>query len=391
MVGRPASTIVGLTAAALLTSGCASPLPKRIYTAAEMNTELHSRVSAQMRDQVVIPFEIDDEIRALAHDVTRNAEDERAKIGALVEAIIGLSQFSISYDWLSNKTAKEVFRQGKGNCLAYTNLFIGMAREVGIDAVYVDVTSVERHTREAEVLVNNGHVTAGIIQGPDVMVIDFTKTPEREYLGYQIIDDLEGIAHYYNNQGFLYGFFTETTGRDTSFDPMTKELEMYRMALQVKPTFLRAKNNLGVALRRRGRITEAIAQYKEAIAIDPKFADARANLAAAYYMQGRVSEAVAELEVASRDSSNGYFHHHLGIVQFELKRYQEAIKEFRKALSMEPGLAMARYYLGESYKQLGDTRRAIEEYTEALALDPNLEPARLNMDRLAAQTAAREN
>ncbi len=351
MRARCVGAIVGLVVAALLSSACGT-VPKRIYTAAEMSTELRSRVSTQMRDQVVIPFEIDEEIRTLAHDVTSQASSEQAKIAALVEAILGLSQFSISYDWLSNKTAKEVFRQGRGNCLAYTNLFIGMAREVGIDAVYVDVTSVERHTREAEIIVNNGHVTAGIIQGADVLVIDFTKTPEREYIGFEVIDDLEGIAHYYNNQGFLYGFFTETTGRDLEFDPLVKEVEMYRMALEVKPTFVRAKNNLGVALRRRGRMAEAIAQYKEAIAIDPKFADAHANLAAAYYIQGRVNEAVAELEIAARESgSNGYFHHHLGIVQFELKRYQDAIKDFRKALSIEPGLAMARFYLGESYKQ----------------------------------------
>ena len=40
-----------------------------------------------------------------------------------------------------------------------------MAREVGLQAVYVDVESVERHTREAEVIVNNGHITAGINLG----------------------------------------------------------------------------------------------------------------------------------------------------------------------------------------------------------------------------------
>ena len=120
------------------------------------------RVSAEMRDQIIIPFEIDDEIRQLAHDITGNLTNNRLKVRAIVQAIIGLTGFSISYDWLSNKTAKEVFRQGKGNCLAYSNLFVGMAREVGLEAVYVDVTSIERHAREAEVIVNNGHVTAGI-------------------------------------------------------------------------------------------------------------------------------------------------------------------------------------------------------------------------------------
>ena len=120
-----------------------------------------------------------------------------------------MTGLSISYDWLSNKTAREVFREGRGNCLAYSNLFVGMAREVGIEAVYVDVTMIERISREAEVIVNNGHITAGYKHGSEVRIVDFTRTPEREYIGYKVIDDLEAIANYYNNQGFLYGYFVE--------------------------------------------------------------------------------------------------------------------------------------------------------------------------------------
>ncbi len=378
-------SVVIASLVAFLTGACAS-VPKTIYTQEEIVEQMNRRVSAEMRDQIVIPFEIDDEIRQLAHDITRNMSDDRLKVRAIVESIIGLTDFSISYDWLSNKTAKEVFRQGRGNCLAYSNLFVGMAREVGLEAVYVDVKSVERHTREAEVIINNGHVTAGIVQGPDVLVIDFTRTPEREYLGFKVIDDLEAIANYYNNQGFLYGYFTETEGQDLGFDPLEKELEMYRLALQVMPTFGRARNNLGVGLRRRGQVQEAIEQYRMAIEADPQFPDAHANLGVAYYSQGRINEAVEELQIAADESrSNGYFHHHLGVVRYQLKQYEEAIKEFRRALSKEPGLAAARYYLGESYLRLGDTGKAIEEYMAALEIDPNHVSARASLDRLTAQ------
>ena len=378
-------SIVGAWVVALLANGCAS-VPKKIYTQDEIVSEMEMRVSAEMRDQIVIPFEIDDEIRQLAHDVTRNLTHDRAKVRAIVETIIGLTRFSISYDWLSNKTAKEVFRQGRGNCLAYSNLFVGMAREVGLEAVYVDVVSVERHTREAEVIVNNGHVTAGIIQGPDVMVIDFTRTPEREYRGFKVIDDLEAIANYYNNQGFLYGYFTETEGHELGFDPQEKELEMYQLALEVLPTFQRARNNLGVGLRRRGLVQEAIEQYNMAIEVDPNFPDAHANLGAAYYGLGHIDEAVKELEIAAdRSGPNAYFHHHLGVVQYQLQQYDEAIKAFKRALSKEQGLASARYYLGQSYLRLGDTGKAVEEYMAALELDPNHESARATLARLTGQ------
>ena len=98
-----------------------------------------------------------------------------------------------------------------------------MAREVGLRAVYVDVTTIERISREAEVIVNNGHITGGFVYGPDVIVIDFTRTPEREYLGYKVIDDLEAIANFYNNQGFLYGYFTEIARRPTWVSTLRKK------------------------------------------------------------------------------------------------------------------------------------------------------------------------
>jgi tetratricopeptide (TPR) repeat protein len=375
--------LVAVSACLLLTAACGA-IPKTIYTEEEALAELEARVSAEMRDQIVVPYEIDEEIQQLAEDVTNGLTSDREKVRVIVEAIIGLTQFSISYDSLSNKTATEVFREGRGNCLAYSNLFVGMARHVGLEAVYIDVESIERQTKEAEIIVNNGHVTAGIDQGSDVMVIDFTKTPEREYLGFRVIDDLEAIANYYNNQGFLYGFFTETGGLD--FDPLEKEMEMYRLSLEVLPTFQRARNNLGVGLRRRGQVDQAIEQYKVAIAEDPSFADAHANLAAAYYSQGRIEDALGELRIAADESgSNGYFHHSLGVVLYQLARYDDAVRAFRRGLSKEPSMAAARYYLGESYLKLGDAGKAMEEYVAALTIDPNHAFAQAKVDLLTSQ------
>jgi hypothetical protein len=384
MLSARIRSLVAVGAVIVLMSACAS-VPKQIYTQEEIVSQMEARVSAEMRDQIVIPFEIDDEIRQLADDITSSMTDDRQKVRAIVNAIIGLTDFSISYDWLSNKTAREVFRQGRGNCLAYSNLFVGMARHVGLEAVYVDVVSVEEQTREADVIVNNGHITAGIKRGADVLVIDFTRTPERQYIGFKVIDDLEAIANYYNNQGFLYGYFTEEEA-DLDFDPLVKELEMYQLALEVVPTFQRARNNLGVGLRRRGKVQEAIEQYNMAIEAEPEFADAHANLGAAYYGLGRIDDAVRELEIASSQAgSNAYFHHHLGVVYYRLEKYDDAIKSFRSALSRESGMASARYYLGESYLKLGDRGKAREEYVAALELDPNHSSARAKLRLLAAE------
>ncbi len=378
--------LLALAIAAALAAGCAAT-PKRVYTPDEMRAELATRVSTQMRDEIVIPFEIDDEIRQLARDTTRNALSDTERVEALVGTITSLAGFSISYDWLSNKTAKEVFRQGKGNCLAYTNLFVGMARAVGVDAVYADVMFNERLTREAEIVVKSTHITAAVTLGSGLTLIDFTRTPERKYTAFRPIDDLEAIANFYNNQGFLYGYYTEKG--DVEFDPLEKELEMYRLALEVLPTFERARNNLGVALRRRGKIDEAIEQYTLAIKHDPKYVEARSNLATAYMYQGRTKEALEEYRLAAENAGpDGYVHERLGITFLRLGRYREAIKELRKALSKEPDLADAHYHLGECYRSLGDEKKAVEEYRAALEVDPNYLAAQTKLQQLSGPAAS---
>jgi tetratricopeptide (TPR) repeat protein len=381
MLSARPSPLVTLVALAPLLIGCAATRT-RVYTADEMRSELDARVSTQMRDEIVIPFEIDDEIRQLARNVTRDASTDSEKVRAIVHTIIGLTGFSISYDWLSNKTAREVFREGKGNCLAYSNLFVGMAREVGLDAVYADVRFTERITREAEIVVRSTHITAAVRRSGGTSLIDFTATPEREYLGFEVIDDLEAIANFYNNQGFLYGYFTET--EDVDFDPLEKEIEMYRLALEILPTFYRARNNLGVALRRRGRVDEAIEQYLLAIEHSPRSPDAHSNLGTAYLHQGRTQEALRELRLAARYAGrDGYVHHRLGVVYLRLGRYQEAIEQFRKALSKEPELADARFHLGECYRILGNEKEAIEQFEATLEIDPNYVAARTRLERLS--------
>jgi tetratricopeptide (TPR) repeat protein len=376
------------TALLWLLNGCGKS--ERVqFTPEEVIADLSTRVPPEVVQKVVVPYDINDEIRELAIKSVENLRTDSERTRAIVNAIISRTGMSISYDWLSNKTAQQVFYEGRGNCLAYTNLFIGMAREVGIDAVYVDVTTIERISKEAEVIVNNGHITAGIRRGPDLVMIDFTRTPEREYMGAKVIDDFEAIANYYNNQGFLYGYYAETAGNpEGSFDPDQAELEMYEMALEVRPDFGRARNNLGVALRRRGKVDDAIEQYKIALATDPQFAEARSNLGAAYYSMGRTEDAIQEFEAAARaGGSNAYYYHHLGVIQFQRGNYEEALRQFKKAVSRDGSLADARFYIGETYLKLGDREKAIDAYKKTLEVDPNYLSARAKLDVLAAEAS----
>lgn len=362
--------------------GCGTA-PKRAWTVEEIRADLNHRITPDVLARVEIPFEIDDEIRELAFRVTENLRSDKEKMRAIVRAIRHHTGGSISYDWLSNKTAKSVFREGRGNCLAYTNLFVGMSRAVGVEAVYVDVTTIEKVTKEAEVIVNSGHITGGIKDGPDLIFVDFTANPEREYAGAKIIDDFEAISNFYNNQGFLYGYFAEALADQGGFDPLAREIEMYELALSIRPNFNRARNNLGVAYKRRGRVDAAIEQYQLALDIEPDFTEARANLASAYYSQGDVDQAITEFQVAARnDDGNAYVQYHLGVLHYHEGDYRKAAEYFRRAISRDREMADARFFLGETMLKLGDEDKAMREYERAIEIDPNYISARAKLDLL---------
>ncbi len=69
-----------------------------------------------------------------------------------------------------------------------------------------------------------------------------------------------------------------------------RSIIIYEEIARVYPQLLEAHNNLGVALRASGRVTEAIKSYRRAIKIDPKYLIGRKNLTRALWEVGKNEE-----------------------------------------------------------------------------------------------------
>ena len=67
----------------------------------------------------------------------------------------------------------------------------------------------------------------------------------------------------------------------------------YRRALELKPDYAEAHNNLGNALQDQGKLDEAVACYRRALELKPDYAEAYNNLGNALRDQGKLDEAVA--------------------------------------------------------------------------------------------------
>jgi serine/threonine-protein kinase len=154
----------------------------------------------------------------------------------------------------------------------------------------------------------------------------------------------------------------------------------YKEVLRLDPTFAPAFYNLGTALKAKGQLDEAITSYKQALHLDPTFALAHTNLGVALQAKGRVNEAIAHFQEALLlDPKDAKAHTNLGAALQAKGGVNEAIAHYRLAIQIDPKLAQTHTNLGNALKAKGQLEEAIVHYHQALQLDPGLAPAHYNL------------
>jgi predicted O-linked N-acetylglucosamine transferase (SPINDLY family) len=142
-------------------------------------------------------------------------------------------------------------------------------------------------------------------------------------------------------------------------------------AARERPDDARVHGNLGVSLRRLGRLEDAIAAQRRAVAIDPGFADAHYNLGNALHALGRHDEALVHFDTALRlRPTHGRAAVNRGLVLQALGRHDAARQAFEQAARIDPGSAAARYNLGNALAELDRHDEAERAYARAIELDP---------------------
>ncbi|MGI8838412.1 MAG: tetratricopeptide repeat protein, partial [Pyrinomonadaceae bacterium] len=154
---------------------------------------------------------------------------------------------------------------------------------------------------------------------------------------------------------------------------------------------------LGLAYSGSRKHKEAIVGLNTAIRIKPEIVDAEAYyyLGYSYSELGYHKEAVAafkkalfatrqeaiDKDQASTSVPTSQIHYGLGLAQYNWKRYQEAIKELKEAVKLNPKLAEAYYALALAYLAHGDRWSAQKQQKTLVSVDPAL--ARRLADEIA--------
>lgn len=141
-----------------------------------------------------------------------------------------------------------------------------------------------------------------------------------------------------------------------------------RKALELDPNLVEAHLLLANVQQERWHWSDAEAEYRRALELNPNSADANAGFALWMLCQGRTDEALT-LEERGREldplAVSGV---NIGWILFQSHRYDEATREFRSALAVNPNDVSALWGLGFVWSADRQAKEAIPPLEKALSI-----------------------
>lgn len=322
--------------------------------------------------KVEVPFELNEDIRKEMAKLPRLSSELR-RVNQVNELIFDGLQ--LQYLLSPTRNAVETYRTRAGNCLSFVNLFVGVAREVGLNPNYVEVTDLQRWNHREGMVVSQGHIVAGMYLDGVLRTFDFLPYRQKAYKAFNPINDLTAAAHYYNNLGaeaLLAG-------------DHDRARELLTTATRIAPHFDKAINNLGVTEARGGHSEKALEIYKRGLVISPDNSALLTNMVRAYQQLGRNDEArelLTKLEGAN--TTNPFFFIYQAEMALSRNEGDKALDYMTRALRLDSELPEVHLGFVKVYFQLGDMEKARHHLGRALKLDATNQDA-LQYARLLGQ------
>lgn len=360
----PARSVLLAGVAAVLTA-CAVSTPhatgnaKRGPSAEDVidNSPLAAQ-SAEVNLADIEMLAVSPEMKAFIDEqVDRNAR-EADRLGQLLVAVLGGDRFSLAYDD-STRTAASTFANRRGNCISFTNMFIAMARDLGLNARYQEVEIPPDWSLAGQTFLISEHVNV-LVEVANALsrVVDFNSyeiVVDVEHDS-QVISDARARAHYFSNIG-VERMLEDDAG--LAFANL-------RQSLREDRSFAPAWVNLGILYRREGYPAYAEVAYLEALEHDRSNLMAMSNLANLYQELGREEEAQHYLaRVREHRMGNPFYRYRLANIAFEEGDYKSAIKNLKYAIRQKNDEDQFYYLLSLSYLMAGDRPQAQRWMKEA--------------------------
>jgi tetratricopeptide (TPR) repeat protein len=161
----------------------------------------------------------------------------------------------------------------------------------------------------------------------------------------------------------------------------------YRRAVEIKPHSILAHNNLGNCLRDLGEHAAAAASYRVSLAADPEQFDVYIHLGHVLLELGEADAAAESYRRALMiNPENAVVHANLAMALKLQDRLADAEASCRRALEINPALAAPLALLGQIHAEKNDFIEAENLIRRAISIDPNMPEALVGLVRLRKMT-----
>ena len=179
---------------------------------------------------------------------------------------------------------------------------------------------------------------------------------------------MKETAQYHYNLAHGYYF---NSRRANNVDGAMQEV---LKSLKADPNYAEAHMLAGMIYMGREIHVKAIRHFKKAIEIKPNYYKAANNLGAAYLHLGRWDDAIKVYDALVTNImyvTPGHGHNNLGWAWYKRGNLDKAARHFRMAINLAPGLCVAQNNLGLVMLQQNNYRRATKYLRRAIKKCPN--------------------
>ena len=269
-------------------------------------------------------------------------------------ALVNRGYFANRYRADGTYSAAQTFGSAEGNCLGYTNMFIALARAVGLNASYQLIENYPAWNVTQGQLVRNNHINVVIDEiglarrSAGELIVDFNRVQaEADFAEPTLVSDAFAEALYHLNlavdqlnAGDFEGSFAELK-RAALSDPENKFVW----------------NNLGVFYSRLGKPKIAQQAYEVALSLDNRNKSALAGMVVALTTQGRLERAAEfEQRVYWYQRRNPYYHYARANLAFAKQDFDAALFAIEQAIDLPGHDARFFAFRAATAGKLGDDR-----------------------------------
>lgn len=253
--------------------------------------------------------------------------DPDTRVQLLARSLRDSAVLGFRYDERLTLTASEAFVRRQGNCVAYANLVVALARASGLEARYQEIQRVSAWDGTEDMVLVPKHINV-VVETPrrayvlDTSGLELDPADQRRRLS-----DAEALSVYHNNLGA-----EALLARDlaTAYGQLAR-------AIEVAPRRADPWVNLGVVLGRNAQYRSAEIAYLEALARDRDAVSARSNLYEIYRAAGDDARAEAMARQVERYRRRNPYHLlFLAETALEEGRTDQAVSLLRRSIELKP-------------------------------------------------------